>query len=231
MQTYSLNISSRENTGRGVARRLRAEGRIPASLYGQGNSRSISVAAVDFRNLNREIGGGAAVIELKDEKGETALALVQAIQRDAVKSSIDHIDFQEIERGHTFTTRVPIQLVGESDCVGVRNEGGVIDHKSLDVEIRCRPSKLPENVEVDVTNLAVGQAIHISDLPALDEVEYLGEPAQVIVSVQPPTVAAEPTAEAEEVAADEVPATKVSDDEEAPAEAEGDAPAAEEDKS
>lgn len=212
MQTYSLNISSRTNTGRGVARRLRAEGRIPASLYGQGNSRSISVSAVDFRNLNREIGGGAAVIELKDEKGEAALALVQAIQRDAVKNLINHIDFQEIERGHTFNTHVPIHLTGEADCIGVRNEGGVIDHKSLDVEIRSRPSKLPEHVEVDVSNLAVGQAIHISDLPALDEVEYLGEPAQVIVSCQPPTVAAASDSAVAEVAADEVPATKVSDD-------------------
>lgn len=212
MHTYTLTISTRENTGRGVARRLRAEGRIPASLYGQGKARSISVSAVDFRTLNREIGGGAAVVELKDEKGETALSLVQEIQRDAVKNVINHIDFQEVERGHSFTTRVSIHLVGESDCVGVKNDGGVIDHKTHEVEIRCRPSKLPDHVEVNVADLAVGEAIHISELPALDEVEYLGEPIQVIVSCQPPTVVAESTEEVEAVAADEVPATRVSDD-------------------
>ncbi|PXA04717.1 50S ribosomal protein L25 [Coraliomargarita sinensis] len=216
MQTYSLNISSRENTGRGVARRLRAEGRIPASLYGQGNARSISVSAVDFRNLNREIGGGAAVVELTDEKGEKALSLVQDIQRDAVKNIINHIDFQEIERGHAFTTHIPVHLVGEADCVGVKNDGGVIDHKTHDVDIRCRPSKLPDHVEVDVSKLEVGEAIHIDELPELEGVEYLNEPAQVIVSCQPPTVEAEPEEGAEEVAADEVPSTKVSDDEEAP---------------
>ncbi|MGB1127561.1 MAG: 50S ribosomal protein L25 [Opitutales bacterium] len=226
MQTYSLNISSRENTGRGVARRLRAQGRIPASLYGQGNSRSISVAAVDFRNLNREIGGSAAVVELKDEEGQTALSLVQSIQRDAVKGSINHIDFQEIERGQTFTTRIPVVLVGEADALGVKTEGGVLDFKSHEVEIRSRPSKLPEHVEVDVSKLAVGQAIHIADLPALEDVEYLGEPAQVIVSCQPPTVATESAAEAEEVPADEVPATKVSDGEASTA-AEAEASAAE----
>ena len=219
MQTYSLNIVNRENTGRGVARRLRAEGKIPASLYGQGNARSVTVSAVDFRDLNREIGGGAALVELKDEKGDSALCLIQDVQYHAIKGSIDHIDFQEVERGHTFTTKIPTVLVGDADCAGVK-EGGILDHKSLEVEIRCRPSKLPENVEVDVSALEVGGAIHISDLPVLDEVEYLGEPAQVIVSVQPPTVAVEPEPEAaEEVAADEVPATKVSDDEEeAPAE-------------
>ncbi len=212
MQTYTLNIVNRENTGRGVARRLRAEGKIPASLYGQGKARSITVSAVDFRDLNREIGGGAALVELKDDAGESALCLIQDIQHHAIKGSIDHIDFQEVERGHAFTTKIPTVLVGEADCAGVK-EGGILDHKSHEVEIRCRPSKLPEHVEVDVTNLEVGGAIHISDLPALDEVEYLGEPIQVIVSVQHPTVATEPAAdEVEAVAADEVPATKVSDD-------------------
>lgn len=211
MQTYTLNITNRENTGRGVARRLRAAGKIPASLYGQGNSRSITVSAVDFRELNREIGGSAALVELKDEKGDSALCLVQEVQYHAVKSSIEHIDFQEVERGHTFTTKIPTVLKGEADCAGVKN-GGILDHKSLEVEIRSRPSKLPEHVEVDVTDLELGAAIHISDLPALDEVEYLGEPAQVIVSVQGATGASGETEEAEVVAADEVPATKVSDD-------------------
>lgn len=211
MQTYTLNIVNRENTGRGVARRLRAEGKIPASLYGQGKARSITVSAVDFRDLNREIGGGAALVELNDDKGESALCLIQEIQHHAIKDSIDH-NFQEVERGHSFTTKIPTVLIGEADCAGIK-DGGVLDHKSHEVEIRCRPSKLPEHVEVDVTNLEVGGAIHISDLPALDEVEYLGEPIQVIVSVQHPTVSAEPTdSDVEQVAADEVPATKVSDD-------------------
>ena len=83
MQQYTLNITNRESTGRGVARRLRASGKIPASLYGQGNARSITVAAVDFRDLNREIGGGAALVELTDEKGDTALCLVQDVQYHA----------------------------------------------------------------------------------------------------------------------------------------------------
>jgi len=227
MQTYSLKISTRENTGRGVARRLRAEGRIPASLYGQGKARSISVSEIDFRTVNREIGGGAAVIELEDEKGETALSLVQEIQRDAVKNVINHIDFQEIERGHAFTTHIPVHLAGEADCIGVR-DGGVIDHKTHDVDIRCRPSKLPDHVEVDISKLDVGEAIHISELPELEGVEYLGEPIQVVVSCQPPTVEVEPAEDAEEVAADEVPSTKVSDEDEA-AET-GDESASEEDK-
>jgi large subunit ribosomal protein L25 len=217
MQQFKLNIVNRENTGRGVARRLRAEGNIPACVYSKGKSRSISLSVVDFRDLKREIGGGAALIELVDEKGETALTHVQEIQRNAVKNCITHIDFHEVARGESFVAHVPVHLTGEADAIGVKNEGGVIDHKTHDVEIRCRPSKLPDHVEVDVSGLAVGEAIHISDLPALDGVEYLGTPIQVIVSCQPPTVAAAATEEVEEVAADEVPASKVKD------EAEGDA--------
>jgi len=211
MQQYTLKIANRDKTGRGVARRLRADGNIPASLYGQGNARSITVAAVDFRDLNRQIGGGAALVELTDETGNAALCLVQDVQYHAVKSTIEHIDFQEVERGHAFTTKVPVHLKGEADCLGVKNGGGVIDHKLHEVEIRCRPSKLPDHVEVDVSGLAVGEAIHIRELPAIEDVEYLGEAAQVVVSVQHPTVAVEST-DAEPVAADEVPASKVSAD-------------------
>lgn len=208
MHTFKLNITTRDTTGRGVARRLRAVGRIPASLYGQGKSRSISISAVDFRNLKREIGGGAAVIELEDEQGTKALSLVQEIQRDAVKGCINHIDFQEIERGHSFNTHVPLVLRGEADCIGVKNGGGVIDHKFHEVEIRCRPSKLPDHVEVNVLQLNVGGAIHIRDLPVLEDVEYLGEPDLVVVSCQAPTVAVATTDDS--VAADAVPASKVS---------------------
>jgi large subunit ribosomal protein L25 len=213
MQQYTLNITNRENTGRGVARRLRAEGKIPASLYGQGNARSITVSSVDFRDLNRKIGGGAALVELTDEKGEMALCLVQEVQYHAVKSTIDHIDFQEVERGHAFTTKIPVHLIGEDVCVGVKHDGGVLDHKSHEVEIRCRPSKLPDHVNADVSALAVGEALLLSDLPILEDVEYLGEPVQVIVSVQHPTVATETDDDdVEAVAADEVPASKVSAD-------------------
>lgn len=215
MQQYTLKVSNRDGVGRGVARRLRAGGRIPASLYGQGKARSISVSAVDFRDLNREIGGGAALVELTDDAGVSALCLVQDVQYHAVKSTINHIDFQEVERGHAFTTNIPVYVVGEADCVGVKNEGGVLDHKSHEVEIRCRPSKLPDHVNADVTSLKVGEAIHISDLPVLEDVEYLGEPSQVVVSVQHPTVSAEATDDAGgSVAADEVPASKVSADSE-----------------
>lgn len=204
MQKYVLDVSSRKTTGRGAARRLRAEGKIPASIYGQGNARSITVSAVDFRDLNRKIGGGAALLELKDEEGEMSLCLVQDIQQHAYKGRIDHIDFQEVERGHAFKTKVPVHLKGESDCVGVKNEGGVLDQKSHEIDIRCRPSKLPDSIIVDVSGLTVGGTIQICDLPEVDGVEYLGEENLVIVSIQQPTVFVDSAQAVEEVSSEDI---------------------------
>jgi len=216
MQKFKLNIVTRENTGRGFARRLRAEGKIPASLYGQGKARSVTVSAVDFRDLNRELAGASALVELTDDKGVVILSLVQEVQRHAIKDCVNHIDFQEVERGQSFNTQIGVHLIGEADCVGVRDNGGVIDHKTYQIDIRCRPSKLPEYVEVDVSGLNVGDAFHIRDLAEIEGVEFLDEPARVLVSIQAPTVA---TAEDEaadaalSVAVDEVPATKVKENE------------------
>lgn len=218
MQQFKLNVVNRENSGRGVARRLREEGKIPASLYSKGIARSITVSAVDFRELNREIAGGAALIELTDDAGQTALATIQEVQHHAIKSQVQHIDFLEVHRGESFVAHVPVHLNGEADALGVKNEGGMIDHKSHEVEVRCRPSALPDFIEVDVKGLSVGDAIHISDLPAIEGVEYLGEPEQVVVSCQPPTVAVETTEEDDAEDSAEVPASKVKSDAERAAE-------------
>jgi len=224
MKQYKLNVTTRERTGSASTRRLRSEGRIPASIFSKGEARSVSVSSTDFRDLNREIGGGAALIELTDEKGESALTHVQEVQYHPIRDHVEHIDFHEIARGEAFTSNVPVHLNGENNAAGVKDEGGMIDHKAHEVEIRCRPSKLPDYIEVDVSGLSVGDTIHISELPELDGVEYLGNPEQVVVSCQPPTVVKEPEPEeaADEVAADEVPASKVKgDDEEEASEGDG----------
>lgn len=191
MNQYKLNVQSREQTGRGPMRRLRASGRIPAAVFGKGSSRPISVSAVEFRDLNREIGGEAALVELSDEKGETHLVLIQNVERHAIRSSINHIDFHEVKRGESFVAHVPIQVSNEADSVGVKVDGGMIEIHLHEVEIRCRPSKLPENVEVNVLELNAGEAVHVRDLPAIDGVEYLGNEETVVVSCTPAKKAAE----------------------------------------
>ena len=104
MNQLKLNVVSREATGRGAVRRLRAEGKIPASIYGQGNARSVTVNAVDFRDLNRQLGDEAALVELTDDKGESILTLIQDVQHHAIKGTVNHVDFQEVCLLYTSTS-------------------------------------------------------------------------------------------------------------------------------
>ena len=189
MQKYTLNVKTRNPSNKGSLKQLRKAGEIPGNIFGKGNARAISVSTIAFRNVNKEIGGGAGLIELKDENGELALTHVKGVQVNPISRIIEHIDFHEVARGETFDSKLPVVLTGVNECLGVKNEGGMLDHKTLELEIRCRPSKLPENISVDVSNLNVGDAIHVDDLEAIEDVEFLNTGIQVIVSCQPPTVA------------------------------------------
>ena len=151
MQKYTLNVKTRNPSNKGSLKQLRKSGEIPGNIYGKGNARAISVSTIAFRNVNKEIGGGAGLIELKDENGDLALTHVKGVQVNPISRIIEHM---------------PDVL-----------------------EIRCRPSKLPENISVDVSELNVGDAIHVDDLEAIEDVEFLNTGIQVIVSCQPPTVA------------------------------------------
>ena len=210
MQKYTLNVKTRIPSNKGALKQLRKAGEIPGNIYSKGNAKSISVSTIAFRNVNKEIGGGAGLIELKDENGDLALTHVKGVQVNPISRVIEHIDFHEVARGETFDSKIPVVLTGVNDCLGVKNDGGMLDHKTLELEIRCRPSKLPENITVDVSGLNVGDAIHVDDLGAIEDVEFLNTGIQVIVSCQPPTVAA---------ATDEGGSTEASEET-----AEGDAP-------
>ena len=172
MQKYTLNVKTRIPSNKGALKQLRKSGEIPGNIYSKGNAKSISVSTTAFRNVNKEIGGGAGLIELKDENGDLALTHVKGVQVNPISRIIEHIDFHEVARGETFDSKIPVVLTGVNDCLGVKNEGGMLDHKTLELEIRCRPSKLPDNISVDVSGLNVGDAVHVDDLVAIEDVEF-----------------------------------------------------------
>jgi large subunit ribosomal protein L25 len=182
MKQFKLNVLNRAETGRGPARRLRKTGRIPASLYGKKGARSISVLADDFRRLNKQAAGSAAMIELRDDEGKDHLALIQATHIDPITDGFLHIDFHEVEKNEVFTATVPVQIVGEEASVGVRNESGLIDQHVYELEIRCKPADLPEFIVLDVTALHVGEGIHLRDVVAPKGVEVFGDPDTLIVA-------------------------------------------------
>jgi len=185
MKKYQLTVSAREGTGRSASRRLRKAQKIPAILYGKHTKpESLAVNGPEFVKLVKEIGGKAALIELTRDGNAAALSFLQEVQRDPITDRYLHLDLQEVKENEKMIINVTVVVTGEA--YGVKTEGGVLEMTSKQVRIRCLPRDLPAFIEVDVTELKVGQTIHISELKAFAGVEYLGDPGQAVVScVQP----------------------------------------------
>ena len=181
MKQVTLKVSSREATGRSSSRRLRDADKIPAVIYGASGVRHLSVDRADFRRLMKEISGRTALVELVSEGAESSLSIIQETQRDPRTDHYIHLDFKEIQRGKEMSADVPVRFRGEA--YGVRNEGGVLEAQLHEVGIRCRPRHLPESIEVDVTELRVGQAVFIRDLPQLEGVTYTSDADLAVVTV------------------------------------------------
>ena len=178
MNIQKLEVRKRKETGRGHCRRLRTGGRIPLVFYGKTRNESYSLGEPDFRAIDKA--SGTSLVELEPDEGETTLALVKEIQRDPCTNTILHVDFVEVTRGHELQTKVPLVVVGES--IGVKMEGGILDVMAREVEVRCRPSLLPASLEIDVTELALGDSLHFSALPEMEGVTYVGDPELPLVS-------------------------------------------------
>ncbi len=183
-QTFSLTVSPREGTGRSASRRLRKQGRIPAILYGKHTPpMKLSVDAPEFSRLAKSIGDNAALIELTGAK-EQALSILQEVQRDAITDLYLHVNLHEVKADEKMEINVPVHTSGES--TGVKNEAGVLEATSHTLRIRCLPKDLPAFIDVDVTELHVGQTIHIRELKGVPGVVFLGDKNQPVVScVQP----------------------------------------------
>jgi large subunit ribosomal protein L25 len=192
MKKYQLTVTSREGTGRSASRRLRKAEKIPAILYGKHTKpETLAVAAPEFVKLLKEISGRAALIELKRDAGATALSFLQEIQRDPITDRYLHVDLQEVKENEKMVINVTLHVVGEA--YGVKTEGGILETASHRLRVRCLPKDLPAFIEVNVTELKVGETIHVSELKPIAGVEYLDDPNQaVVICVEPP---------AEEVAA------------------------------
>ena len=158
-----LAAESRSTTGKGAARSLRQQGKVPAVIYGHGRepeSLMLDAAALGKLLLTAT---AASVLEVTVGSGTPIQALIREVQRNPVRQAeIVHLDLYEIHADETLTVSVPVHLVGTAD--GVRNFGGVLDHVMRELEIECLPRDLPEHIEVDVTALGIGDSIHVRDI-------------------------------------------------------------------
>lgn len=190
----ALTAEKREARPRSTVTRLRRKGRIPGVLYGKNrDTRLLHVDQGEFIRLMQQ-GGSSAVLQLQLE-GETQAVIVQEVQRDPVKDQVLHVDFKSIRMDEPVEKEVPLILEGESPGV---KAGGVLQQQLRYAEIRCLPGQLPGEIPVDVSNLEIGDALTLAQIPLPEGVELLSEPDQVVVSVLEPQSGAEEEAEGEE---------------------------------
>jgi large subunit ribosomal protein L25 len=198
-ETKSLTALKREGTGKGVARKLRHDGRVPAVMYGKDlEPVHLTVDAKEVEHLFHEISWENTVIDLQIEgEKEPHQILVREIQSPADKPQVPlHIDFLRIQKGVAVDVDVPVNLVGVP--VGVRVHGGVLEQIIHELPVRCIPSLIPGSVEVDVSGLDLDGSLHVSDLTLEEGVEITIDSKRTVCLVAAPRVEKEPTAEAEE---------------------------------
>ena len=185
-QQLTLNVTPRANTGRSASRRLRKVNQIPAILYGKHTKpETLSVDGPEFTRLVKAVAGTATLIELKGAATKSgALSFLQEVQRDPLTDRFLHVDLQEVKADEKMEIRVRLSLVGE--CYGVKQQSGVLETPTQQLRIRCLPKDLPPLIEIDVTNLKVGETIHVGELKPISGVEYLDDKNQPVVSCVEP---------------------------------------------
>ena len=197
---FEIDAEAREGSGRAQSRKLRREGRVPAIIYGGG--KDPSSITLDSNKLSHQMELEAfytSILNVKLGKKKQPV-VVKEVQRHPAKSVVMHLDFQRIVEDEEITLNVPIHIVGEEEAVGVKDQGGVIEHTATDVEISCLPANLPEFLELDVSKLELNAILHLSDIKypeGVTSTQLAHEHDAPVVAIHPPRreEVEEPTAE------------------------------------
>jgi len=201
MQQLRLNAEIREAIGKGGARTTRRAGKVPCILYGLSlDSIPLQVDELQFRILTRTEGFESMLINLDVGTEETETVMIKSVQRDPISRRSLHADFLRISLDKEVTTHVLVTLLGTP--TGVREDGGIQGFSRRELEIRCLPTAIPEHLELDVSGLAIGDNIRVSDIN-IEDVEILNDPETVIVTISPPTVVVTEEVVEEEVVPEE----------------------------
>jgi len=188
----SLSVEVRNDTGKGLARRLRREGRVPAVLYGHGKATvSLDLDARALEDLLKTSHAGLnTLIDLEGDKEINGrVVLVKELQRHPVAGTLVHADFFEIDTTELIHVSVPIRLEGSSAGVQL---GGVLEHTMREIELACLPTAIPDSIEVDVSHLEIDEAVHVSDLVLPEGVETSLDPSLSVAHVAVPKIEEEP---------------------------------------
>ncbi|MCA1691150.1 MAG: 50S ribosomal protein L25 [Acidimicrobiales bacterium] len=202
MQEVSLAAEARQGKGSPAARRLRLEGKIPAVLYGHGiDPQALTVDARSLRSALTQEAGMNVLLSL-DVSGTRHLALARQLQRHPVRGTVSHVDFVVVGRDEVVSAEVPVRLVGEADEVSKKD--GMLEQQLFSVMVLATPANIPAHLDVDVSEMEVGDSVKVGDLRLPEGVTTEADPDDQVVMATASTVAAQIAAE--EAAADEAAA-------------------------
>ncbi len=163
-QEFEIKAQSRNQSSSSANRRMRKAGQVPAVVYG-GKSPP-ALLSINHNELIRHLENEAFYSHILTLKavGKNEKVILRDIQRHPSKAQVLHIDFFRISEDQQIKVNVPLHFINEDTCVGVKQQGGIISHTQTDVEVSCLPKDLPEYLEVDVADLALGNSLHLSDI-------------------------------------------------------------------
>lgn len=199
MSELTIEVAQRENLGKNANRRTRAAGKIPAVVYGGGRDTvAIEVDRPTILSLLRSGSGENTIFLLKLLGGKQSRhAMIKDMQVDPCTDIIQHIDFQRVLMDQKIHVQVAVELIGEP--VGVKTDGGILDFVTRDLEVECLPGDIPKSLQLDVSELHIGQHAEAGAITIPEGVELIDSEDRVVVSIAQPRVAEEETEEEEDL--------------------------------
>ena len=188
MEQVKLEAKARKETGKEVVKREREKGIIPAVVYRKGEKTTpLFLNRKAMEKALHTSAGENALINLKiegDEKAKPRTCIIKEIQHDPLSGNILHVDFNEISLTEAIKVEVPLVSKGES--AGVKQDGGVLEHLLWEIQVECLPTDIPQKLEVDVSNLKIGDALFVRDIAVPKGVKILNDPEVRIFAVEKP---------------------------------------------
>ncbi len=187
MKSVALKAYPRSQVQRAEVTKLRAAGRVPATIYGrQAAPQNLEINTKEITDLLNHSVSENLLVDLTVEKDARSkrLALVQEVQHHPLSGKVVHVDLHEVAETEKVTVSVPVETVGEA--AGVKNGGGSLTHVLLKLKVRSLPKDLPEQITIDVTALEIGKSVHLGEIAAPAGVEIMGDKHLTVVSVAAP---------------------------------------------
>ena len=187
MEKIALKANVREGTGKSQVQKMRKQGLVPGIVYHRGE-KSVPIAVVE-KDINRILRSAAnenVLIDLAIEgaKKKSRSVLIKEIQHHPVKRSILHVDFNEISLTEKIV--VEVEVVGQGEPAGVKQEGGVLDHPLRQVKVQCLPVDIPAHIDIDISSLKLNGSVHVRDLVVSDKIKILTDPDALLFQVKLP---------------------------------------------